>query len=242
MTKTEALFIDKIVKAAGTLFSDSGILTSVIIAQAILESGWGKSELAKKASNYFGLNNYNDEVTKIYGTYSIDDAPQDDGTGNVTFHTEVFCKFNNLRECIECLHRWYTMRDYYKCIINDKDYHSVCRKLQGHYATDIHYSEKLINIIDKYALVSFDTAVSDKIFYVQSGAFIQLINAQRAAASISLAGYPYIIKYDNYDGMYRIQTGAFTSHDNALIYAKELCSRGIGSFVRDTPLGTEEVR
>lgn len=242
MTKTESLFIDKIVKATGTLFSDSGILTSVIIAQAILESGWGKSELAKKANNYFGLNNYNDEVTKIYGSYSIDDAPQDDGSGNITHHSEVFCKFKGLRECIECLHRWYTMRDYYKCIINDRDYHSVCRKLQGHYATDIHYAEKLINIIDKYTLVGFDVAASDKIFYVQSGAFAELDNAQRAAASIRQAGYSCIIKYNHSDAMYRIQTGAFTSYDNALIYAIELCSKGIGSFVRDTPLGTEEVR
>lgn len=241
MTKNEAAFIDKISKAAGTLFSDSGILTSVVIAQAILESGWGKSKLAKNANNYFGLNNYNDEVTKIYDNYSIDDAPQDDGTGNVTYHTEVFCRFKNLRECIECLNRWYTMRDYYKCIINDRDYHSVCRKLQGHYATDIHYAEKLINIIDKYALVNFDVATSDKIFYVQSGAFTVLNNAQRAAESIKQAGYACVIKYDHFDAMYRIQTGAFTSHDNALRYAKELCAKGIGSFVSDTPLGVEEV-
>lgn len=242
MTKNEAAFIDKISKAAGTLFSDSGILTSVVIAQAILESGWGKSELAKKANNYFGLNNYNDEVTKIYDSYSIDDAPQDDGNGNITYHSEVFCQFKSLRECIECLHRWYTMRDYYKCIINDRDYHSVCRKLQGHYATDIHYAEKLINIIDKYELVIFDDSVSEKIYYVQSGAFTELRNAQRAATSIMQAGFSYIIKYSQIDNMYRLQTGAFKSHDRALRHAQMLCSKGIGSFVRDTPLGIEEVR
>ena len=240
MTKNEAAFIDKISKAAGTLFSDSDILTSVVIAQAILESGWGKSELAKKANNYFGLNNYNDEVTKIYDSYSIDDAPQDDASGNITYHSEVFCKFKNLRECIECLHRWYTMRDYYKCIINDRDYHSVCRKLQGHYATDIHYSEKLINIIDKYELVGFDYT-AEKIYYIQSGAFTKLCNAQRAAAYIRVIGFSCIIKYSQVDNMYRLQTGVFKSHDRALRFAQMLCAKGIGSFVRDTPLGIEEV-
>lgn len=242
MAKNETAFIEKISKAAGTLFSDSGILTSVVIAQAILESGWGKSELAKKANNYYGLNNYNDAVTKIYGTYTIDDAPQDDGSGNITYHSEVFCRFKDLRECIECLHRWYTMRDYYKCIINDTDYHSVCRKLQGHYATDIHYAEKLINIIDKYELFIFDVAISEKIYYIQSGAFTELCNAQRAATSIHHAGFSCIIKYSLTDNMYRLQTGVFKSHDRALRYAQMLCSKGIGSFVRDTPLGTKEVR
>lgn len=240
MTKNEELFIYKTAKAAGTLFSDSGILTSVVIAQVILESGWGKSELARNAQNYLGLNNYNDEVTKIYDSYSIDDAPQDDGKGNITYYSEVFCKFNDLRECIECLHRWYTMRDYYKCIINDTDYHSVCRKLQGHYATDSHYADKLINIIEKYNLTSYDN-VRDSMWYVQSGAFNNLNNAVCAANSIRHMGYACIVKYSRIDDMYRIQTGAFASYDNALNYAKMLCSKGIGSFVRNTPLGTEEV-
>lgn len=241
MTKTETAFICKIAKAAGTLFSDSGILTSVVIAQAILESGWGKSELAKKANNFLGLNNYNDEVTKIYGTYSIDDAPQDDGKGNVTYHKENFCKFNSLRECLVCLHRWYTMRSYYKCIINDSDYRSVCNKLQGHYATDSHYADKLITIIEKYNLTPYDT-VNDSVWYIQSGAFTSINNAKAAAMSIMQQGFACIIKYSQIDDMYRLQTGAFQSHDRALRFAQMLCAKGIGSFVRDTPLGIEEVR
>lgn len=240
MTKNETAFIDKIAKSAGTLFSDSGILTSVVIAQAILESGWGKSELAKNANNYLGLNNYNDSVTKIYDTYSIDDAPQDDGKGNITYHKEAFCKFNSLRECLVCLHRWYTMRSYYKCIINDNDYRSVCTKLQGHYATDSHYADNLITIIEKYNLTSYDN-VRASMWYVQSGAFINLNNAVCAANSIRHMGYACVVKYSRIDGMYRLQTGAFRSYSAALNYAKFLCSKGIGSFVRDTALGTEEV-
>lgn len=240
MTKNETAFIERVAKAADTLFSDSGILTSVVIAQAILESGWGRSELAKKANNFFGLNNYNDDVTKIYDTYSIDDAPQDDGKGNVTYHKETFCKFNSLRECLVCLHRWYTMRSYYKCIINDTDYHSVCRKLQGHYATDIHYAEKLITIIEKYNLTSYDN-VRDSMWYIQSGAFTNLSNAKAAAMLIMQQGFACIIKHSQVDDTYRLQTGAFKSHDRALRYAQMLCSKGIGSFVRDVPLGTEEV-
>ncbi|MFJ7755241.1 glycoside hydrolase family 73 protein [Peribacillus muralis] len=36
-----------------------GILPSITIAQAILESGWGKSELSRKYNNLFGIKSYN---------------------------------------------------------------------------------------------------------------------------------------------------------------------------------------
>lgn len=48
-------FIQKICGCAMSDMKESGILASVTIAQAILESSWGTSELAEKANNYFGM-------------------------------------------------------------------------------------------------------------------------------------------------------------------------------------------
>lgn len=48
-------FIDEISDEAITMYKEYKILPSVIIAQAILESGWGKSELSKEANNLFGI-------------------------------------------------------------------------------------------------------------------------------------------------------------------------------------------
>ena len=48
-------FIQKICGYAISDMKENGILASVTIAQAILESSWGTSELAKKANNYFGM-------------------------------------------------------------------------------------------------------------------------------------------------------------------------------------------
>ena len=48
-------FIQKICGYAISDMKENGILASVTIAQAILESSWGTSELAKKANNYFGI-------------------------------------------------------------------------------------------------------------------------------------------------------------------------------------------
>ena len=47
-------FIQKICGYAMSDMKENGVLASVTIAQAILESSWGTSELAEKANNYFG--------------------------------------------------------------------------------------------------------------------------------------------------------------------------------------------
>jgi flagellum-specific peptidoglycan hydrolase FlgJ len=48
-------FIDQIRDGAIDNFQKYGILPSITIAQAILESGWGKSTLSIKANNLFGI-------------------------------------------------------------------------------------------------------------------------------------------------------------------------------------------
>lgn len=54
MTKQE--FIEQIAGYVGKYAPQYGILcNSAVIAQAILESGWGESRLAAQYHNYFGL-------------------------------------------------------------------------------------------------------------------------------------------------------------------------------------------
>ncbi|QZY57494.1 glucosaminidase domain-containing protein [Crassaminicella profunda] len=48
-------FINEISDEAIERYDEYGIFPSITIAQAILESGWGKSELSKKANNLFGI-------------------------------------------------------------------------------------------------------------------------------------------------------------------------------------------
>ncbi|MGP8269118.1 MAG: glycoside hydrolase family 73 protein [Terracidiphilus sp.] len=49
------IFLRDTVPAAMASQRSSGIPASVALAQAILESGWGQSDLATKANNYFGI-------------------------------------------------------------------------------------------------------------------------------------------------------------------------------------------
>ena len=48
-------FINDIKEDAINTYKEYGILPSITIAQAILETGWGKSNLTTKANNYFGI-------------------------------------------------------------------------------------------------------------------------------------------------------------------------------------------
>ena len=48
-------FIQKICGYAISDMKENGVLASVTIAQAILVSFWGTSELAENANNYFGM-------------------------------------------------------------------------------------------------------------------------------------------------------------------------------------------
>lgn len=48
-------FIKGLYSQAAEIYNKYGVLPSVTISQAILESGWGKSELSIKANNLFGI-------------------------------------------------------------------------------------------------------------------------------------------------------------------------------------------
>lgn len=48
-------FIDEITDEAIAMYNEYGVFPSITIAQAILESGWGKSDLSIKANNLFGI-------------------------------------------------------------------------------------------------------------------------------------------------------------------------------------------
>lgn len=55
MTTAQKQFFDKILPTVQQVSQKKGIVTSVMLAQSILESSWGTSELAKNAYNIFGI-------------------------------------------------------------------------------------------------------------------------------------------------------------------------------------------
>ncbi|WP_422083543.1 glucosaminidase domain-containing protein [Ulvibacterium sp.] len=126
-----------------------GIPASITLAQGLLESGFGRGELAKKTNNHFGIKCH----TGWKGDYDFHD---DDERG------ECFRKYN---------HPMYSYRDHsiflanrsrYAFLFNlpSNDYKRWAKGLkQAGYATDKRYPQKLIQLIEQHRLYRYDRAV-----------------------------------------------------------------------------------
>lgn len=134
--------------------SNTKILPSVIVAQAILESARGTSELARKANNLFGIKgNYNGQ------SYTV--KTKEYLNGKWTTVNAAFKKYPSYRESIIDHGNFFTSTPWrtqnYKSVLNAKDYKTQAKALQAcGYATDPQYANKLINLIETNNLSSLD--------------------------------------------------------------------------------------
>ena len=126
---------------------EHGIPASITMAQGLLESGAGQSDLAKKANNHFGI--------KCTSDWKGDSYRHDDDRKN-----ECFRKYRHASESYED-HSKFLLRDRYKPLFSlaVTDYKGWAKGLSKcGYATDPKYPEKLIKIIEDYRL---DLLVAD---------------------------------------------------------------------------------
>ena len=180
-------FINKINSEIGT----PKILKSVCIAMAILETGWGTNELYK-VNNIYSINCYDEELTKDYNDkfIYINNAPQEDRNGNITYHREKFFKFENFRQATDCLMLWFTRRKY-NGIFNIKDYKNLCNHIQKcGFATSSKYAESLIRIIEQYNLTMFDNEQkkTKTMYCLQCGAYEHIENAKNEQLRLKRMG------------------------------------------------------
>ncbi|MDQ0176704.1 N-acetylmuramoyl-L-alanine amidase [Bacillus chungangensis] len=148
-------FIDEIAPHAQEIGIENDILPSLIIGQAILESASGKSELAQKGNNLFGIKGaYNGESVTILTTEFVN--------GEKINVSAAFCKYPSWRESIEALANKYVNgvswnRDLYRAVVGEKDYRKAVQAVKdAGYATDPAYVSKVVNVIEKYNLTKYD--------------------------------------------------------------------------------------
>jgi flagellum-specific peptidoglycan hydrolase FlgJ len=124
------------------------IPASITLAQGILESNAGRSDLAVKANNHFGI--------KCHKEWTGMTFYKDDETKN-----ECFRKYNNPAESFND-HSWFlTLRDRYKSLfaLEITDYKKWAYGLKSAgYATNPAYADQLIKTIENFALDQFDKA------------------------------------------------------------------------------------
>lgn len=122
-----------------------GIPASITLAQALLESGTGNSDLARYANNHFGIKCTNGWQGKGY--YKDDDQKN-----------ECFRVYKDPDESFRD-HSKFLLRSRYADLfrLDKDDYKRWARGLKADgYATNPRYPELLIGIIEKYHLDQFD--------------------------------------------------------------------------------------
>ena len=137
----------------------SGIPASITLAQGLLESGAGLSQLAVKSNNHFGIKCHNGwQGGRVYH--------DDDAKG------ECFRKYDDPEESYRDHSDFLRYRDRYKFLFEFEitDYKSWAHGLKkAGYATDPKYPSKLINLIETYKLYKYDTSKPAKSAGSQSG-------------------------------------------------------------------------
>ena len=128
------------------------IPASITLAQGLLESGAGQSDLARRSNNHFGIKCHSDwRGGRVYH--------DDDLRG------ECFRKYKRVEDSYED-HSKFLKRSRYERLFQLKitDYKGWARGLQKcGYATDRAYANKLIKVIEDYELYRYDTGKVHKL-------------------------------------------------------------------------------
>lgn len=123
------------------------IPASITLAQALLESGAGKSELARKSNNHFGIKCHSWSGKR---TYHDDDAED-----------ECFRVYKNVADSYEDHSIFLATGGRYAFLfqLEKTDYVGWARGLKrAGYATSPTYADKLIEIIERYGLDRYDSS------------------------------------------------------------------------------------
>lgn len=142
-------FISLVAPLAMEEMQKSRVPASLTIAQAILESSWGKSELAVKANNLFGI--------KGTGPAGIYQKVSPEYVDNKKIENlSDFRKYNNWLESVQD-HTAKLLEPRYAKVLG-ASYRAACQAVQdAGYATDPNYAQELIKRIEKYKLDQYDS-------------------------------------------------------------------------------------
>lgn len=161
-----------IIAKVGPLFTadqkSSGILASVSLAQFILESGYGKSELAQNANNCFGMKKSLSGNTWSGSTWDGSSVytkkTQEYENGQYVTITADFRKYPSVEKSIAD-HSAYLLgakngsKLRYDGLKGCMDYKKAVQLIKnGGYATSPTYVESICNIIERWKLTQYDAA------------------------------------------------------------------------------------
>ncbi len=138
----------------------TGVPASIKLAQGLLESGFGQSQLAMESNNHFGIKCGSNWTGQVYEHYD-DDRDKDGGIIKSCFRV-----YDNPEQSF--MDHSAFLRDprkefrYGKLFqLDPTDYRAWARGLrEAGYATDPNYPQKLINLIESQQLYQYDQYLS----------------------------------------------------------------------------------
>jgi flagellum-specific peptidoglycan hydrolase FlgJ len=145
-------YISKYAETAMYEMKKNKIPASITLAQGILESGNGVSQLALKSNNHFGV--------KCHKGWNGKSVRHDDDKKQ-----ECFRKYKEVAQSYKDHSKFLKTRDRYDFLFKLKkhDYKGWAKGLKkAGYATDKKYPKKLIHLIETYRLYNFDKIVLRK--------------------------------------------------------------------------------
>lgn len=164
---TEQEFISFMGPLAQADMAKSGVLASVTTAQAILESGYGSTELARNANNFFGMkcslsgNTWPGSTWDGVSKYRKQTG-EEDANGNAYTITADFRKYASAADSVAD-HSAYLLgamngsKKRYAGLKGETDPAKAIGIIKaGGYATDTKYVSKVLSIINKYNLTKYD--------------------------------------------------------------------------------------
>ena len=176
---TTAEFIEEIGEAARKIGQEEDLYASVMIAQAILESGSGGSQLAQAPNhNLFGIKGEHEGKSVSFATQ------EDTGGGNMITIQASFRAYDDYED---------SFADYAKLMkegisgnpefyqgtwkSNTENYEEATAFLTGKYATDTSYNKKLNGLIETYNLTQYDQPLEEGQVVIQGQATNQVASS-----------------------------------------------------------------
>ena len=220
---------------------ETGLLASVGLAQAWLESGGGTTDLAQNANNMHGMkcslsgNTWAGSTWNGVSKYNKKTAEQDKN-GNTYYINADFRKYPCMEDSVADRAAYYlgamngSVRRY-PGIENLKTADAQIRAIKaGGYATDVNYVSKLMNLVNRFNLTQYDVPVDPKpqptpqpeptpepsvIYRVQVGAYEKRGRATDCASTTEKrSGYKCFMEKAA-DGLYHVYCGSFEDKTNA---------------------------
>jgi flagellum-specific peptidoglycan hydrolase FlgJ len=143
--KQQEAYIKRFAKVAQNEMHQFGIPASITLAQGLLESQAGKSPLATKNKNHFGIKCFSKNCQKGHCSNFTDDSHKD-------FFRIYATAWDSFRA-----HSQFLQNKRYAHLIGEQDYRIWAKGLaRAGYATDKQYANKLIRLIESLELERYD--------------------------------------------------------------------------------------